>query len=169
MIMEEGKGVAMAILGIVAVIAVVGLVLLFTGATGNAFLSGLPKVYGGVNAGQEFPYLVDRSAGGYPQTAGQPDAIYYPQGFYTEKPVGVELQQDAPPYGTSASGTTEYTTFNRQPYYVPSGQDCWVEDGMPGFRCPQGTSCITNVHVAESGGWVPAPAAPCYVRASQAE
>jgi hypothetical protein len=32
---EEGKGLAMAILGIVAVIAVVGLVLLFKGATGK--------------------------------------------------------------------------------------------------------------------------------------
>jgi hypothetical protein len=37
---EEGKGVAMAILGIVAVIAVVGLVLLFTGATGKGLYGG---------------------------------------------------------------------------------------------------------------------------------
>ncbi len=38
--MEEGKGIAMAILGIVAVIAVVGLVLLFTGATGKGLYGG---------------------------------------------------------------------------------------------------------------------------------
>jgi hypothetical protein len=45
---EEGKGVALAILGIVAVIAVVGLVLLFTGATGKVASSyGDAKVYGG--------------------------------------------------------------------------------------------------------------------------
>ena len=138
---DEGKGVAMAILGIVAVIAVVGLVLLFTGATGKISY-GQPKVYGGVHAGEEFPYLTDRSAGGYPQTAGQPDAVYYPQGFYTEKPVGVALQEDAPPYGTSASGTAGYTSFGRQPYFVPSGQLCWDESGQPGFRCPQGTTCI---------------------------
>ncbi len=165
---EEGKGIAMAILGIVAVIAVVGLVLLFTGATGNMAFPGIPKVYGGVNAGQEFPYLVDRSAGGYPQTAGVPDAVYYPQGFYTEKPVGVELQQDAPKYAATDSGTKSMNTYNRQPYYVPSGQLCWDETGQAGFRCPQGTTCIENMHISEGGGWIPAPAHPCYVRASQA-
>ena len=41
--MEEGKGVAMAILGIVAVIAVVGLVLLFSGASGK-IISGKPTI-----------------------------------------------------------------------------------------------------------------------------
>ncbi len=45
---EEGKGVALAILGIVAVIAVVGLVLLFKGATAKvAYTTGGAKVYGG--------------------------------------------------------------------------------------------------------------------------
>lgn len=45
---EEGKGVALAILGIVAVIAVVGLVLLFKGATGKvAYTTDGAKVYGG--------------------------------------------------------------------------------------------------------------------------
>ncbi|MEM2916152.1 MAG: hypothetical protein QXT19_02235 [Candidatus Woesearchaeota archaeon] len=43
---EEGKGVAYAILGIVAVIAVVGLVLLFKGGAGKVVLEQ-PKVYGG--------------------------------------------------------------------------------------------------------------------------
>ncbi len=43
---EEGKGVALAILGIVAVIAVVGLIMLFTGATGK-FAAGGDKLYGG--------------------------------------------------------------------------------------------------------------------------
>ena len=37
---EEGKGVALAILGIVAVIAVVGLVLLFSNATGKGVYGG---------------------------------------------------------------------------------------------------------------------------------
>ncbi len=45
--MEEGKGVAMAILGMVAVISVVGLVLLFNGATANVVTPGGAKVYGG--------------------------------------------------------------------------------------------------------------------------
>ena len=45
---EEGKGIAFAILGIVAVIAIVGLVLLFKGGTGNVVSSNYaPKLYGG--------------------------------------------------------------------------------------------------------------------------
>lgn len=45
---EEGRGVSLAILGIVAVIAVVGLVLLFKGGTGG-FVQGYgsPKIYPG--------------------------------------------------------------------------------------------------------------------------
>jgi hypothetical protein len=166
---EEGRGVALAILGVVAVIAVVGLVLLFRGGTGELTFPGIPKVYGGVHVGEEFPYLTDRSSGGYPQTAGVPDAVYYPQGFYTEKPVGIQLQQDAPPYASSESGTNSYSSFGRQPYFVPSGQNCWDENNQMGFRCQQGATCIPNMRIAESGGWVPAPAHPCYVRASQAE
>lgn len=46
--MADGKGVALAILGIVAVIAVVGLVLLFTGATARvASPTSGDKIYGG--------------------------------------------------------------------------------------------------------------------------
>lgn len=45
---EEGKGIAMAILGLVAVIAVVGLVLLFKGGTGKMVNPALgDKLYGG--------------------------------------------------------------------------------------------------------------------------
>ncbi len=44
---EEGKGVALAILGIVAVLAVVGLVLLFKGATGKVAGTVGDKLYGG--------------------------------------------------------------------------------------------------------------------------
>ncbi len=43
---DEGKGIAFAILGIVAVIAVVGLVLLFKGGTGGVAYNQ-PKIYGG--------------------------------------------------------------------------------------------------------------------------
>ena len=42
--MTEGKGIALAILGVVAVIAVVGLVLLFTGATGKVSLGKGPWI-----------------------------------------------------------------------------------------------------------------------------
>jgi hypothetical protein len=162
---EEGKGIALAILGIVAVIAVVGLVLLFTGATGKVSLPN--KVYGGALQGDPFPYLTDRSSGGYFNTAGTPDAIYYPAGAYTEKPVPLELQEDAQFYGESASGTDSFTTYNRQEYYVPSGQICAAGPMDPGFRCPPDTYCISDPGRAESGAWIPAPEHPCYIRASQ--
>ncbi len=59
--MEEARGVSLAILGIVAVIAVVGLVLLFTGGTGTMVYPGIAKVYPGKvvkgETGQGFPYL----------------------------------------------------------------------------------------------------------------
>jgi hypothetical protein len=59
--MEEGKGVALAILGVVAVIAVVGLVLLFKGGTGDYVSYNMPKLYPGKvlqgETGQGFPYL----------------------------------------------------------------------------------------------------------------
>lgn len=57
---EEGHGVSLAILGIVAVLAVVGLVLLFTGATGQFVQPGIAKLYPGKvlagETGQGFPY-----------------------------------------------------------------------------------------------------------------
>jgi len=60
---EEGRGVALAILGIVAVIAVVGLVMLFKGTAGQVSqgMLGAAKVYPGHvvagDTGQGFNYL----------------------------------------------------------------------------------------------------------------
>ncbi len=54
--MAEGKGVALAILGIVAVIAVVGLIMLFKGGTGEVVVGGIygpDKTYGGWERAQE--------------------------------------------------------------------------------------------------------------------
>lgn len=156
--MAESKGVALAILGIVAVIAVVGLIMLFTGATGEVSLPA--KVYGGALRGEEFPYLSDRSTGGYPGTGGTPDGVYYPAGFYTEKPSPIALQEDAPFYGQEQVGTKSMNTYNRQPYYVPSGQMCSSEFG-PGFRCPQGTYCIPDESEAVARSWEQV-VGPCY-------
>ncbi len=58
--MAEEKGVALAILGIVAVIAVVGLIMLFQGAAGDVVLPGAAKIYpgkvvsGDVGAGTQY-------------------------------------------------------------------------------------------------------------------
>jgi hypothetical protein len=72
--MSEGKGVALAILGIVALIAVVGLVLLFSGKmTGNVVAPGA-EIYGGYGANKLYGgnYRVQESAPrgavSYPET-----------------------------------------------------------------------------------------------------
>ena len=63
--MTDEKGIALAILGITAVIAVVGLVLLFTGAnTGDVVWVG-PKTYGGATKNVDLPYLEQRKFGAY--------------------------------------------------------------------------------------------------------
>lgn len=56
---ESGRAIALVILGIVAVIAIVGLVLLFTGAKNEAtgeFAVPAPKTYGGAIKHVQFPY-----------------------------------------------------------------------------------------------------------------
>ncbi len=52
---DEHKGIALVILGIVAVIAIVGLVLLFTGKTTTG-----QGVYGGALKNDPYPYWTDR-------------------------------------------------------------------------------------------------------------
>ena len=61
---EEGKGIALTILGIVAVIAIVGLVLLFTGAGTGGYVAPGVKVYGGAIKDEPYPYLVQRKVAG---------------------------------------------------------------------------------------------------------
>jgi hypothetical protein len=160
--MEEGKGVSMAILGIVAVVSVVGLVMLFTGATANV-AAPAQKIYGGALQGEEFPYLVERTTGGFPSTGGNPDAIYYDEGFAGSEGAGlIKTQDEAGFFGETVA--TERETYGRQPYYVPSGQKCAGGPDEPGFRCPQGTTCISNPNIAESGNWIQVTG-PCYIRA----
>lgn len=56
---DEHKGIALVILGIVAVIAIVGLVLLFTGAKQANEATG-EGIYGGAIKNVDFPYWVGR-------------------------------------------------------------------------------------------------------------
>lgn len=74
--MSEGRGITLAIFGIVALIAIVGLVLLFSGRlTGNVAygstdpgIYGGDKLYGGGQYGVELPYTVNRPVKGVYQT-----------------------------------------------------------------------------------------------------
>src|SRR5574341_1000895 len=77
---DEHKGIALVILGIVAILAVVGLVLLFTqnkSATGQG-------IYGGAIKGVEYPYWVGRGVPRNlaPQGPGQENPAWIPGTTY---------------------------------------------------------------------------------------
>lgn len=152
---EEGRGVALAILGIVAVIAVVGLVLLFTGATGKMSGGGInnPKLYtresqigvAGGAANLENPYygyeyetyggVTDsRSATGKKiATGGAWDA----SGVYGETPYDAATE---PGVGAAPSlyDTTQSPTVKRAPSSIISGQSDICGN------CPYGSMCYPD-------------------------
>ena len=100
---ERGRGVALAILGIVAVIAIVGLVLLFSGAKKTAQVaSGLDKEYGGALKGVEYPYLEGRTV----------------KGGVGATPEGVLVSDEEKAY---AEGVP-YRTFSRVQDQIPTPQ-----------------------------------------------
>lgn len=76
---EESKGIALAILGVVAVIAIVGLVLLFAGAnTGDVALPQYNKVYGGAIKGVALPYGEGRAISGAGRPGDEPQTLRIP-------------------------------------------------------------------------------------------
>lgn len=63
--MANDKNISIAILGIAAVLAIVGLILMFSIASkSGAFNVALPKVYGGAINDVNYPYLQDRTVSG---------------------------------------------------------------------------------------------------------
>ncbi len=85
------KTVALALLAMVALIAVVGLLLLFSGATG--------QVYGGALKGAEYPYVEGRSAKGVPFT-----------------PEGIKVVDEQ----TASAEAVPYRTYGRTPEHIPT-------------------------------------------------
>ncbi len=77
---KENKSIGLVILGIVAIIAVVGLVLLFTGAQTGQSYHGLDKSYGGDLKDVEFPNLEGRHVGTYPAKADGKQELAYQTG-----------------------------------------------------------------------------------------
>ncbi|MBD3361900.1 hypothetical protein GF358_03865 [Candidatus Woesearchaeota archaeon] len=77
---EESKGIALAILGVVAVIAIVGLVLLFAGAknTGEVVIPQANKVYGGAIEGVALPYGEGRAISGAGRPGEEPQVLRIP-------------------------------------------------------------------------------------------
>jgi len=129
---ESGKGIALVILGIVAIIAIVGLVLLFTGmkkATGE-FAVPAAKEYGGAIRGVYTPY--DRAFTGraldYPSGM---EGNYGGQGAIPNK-VAWEVTGEDPYKKTVQSYGRQ--TFNRQYEEIPSIIACQWLDFLTGDR-----------------------------------
>jgi hypothetical protein len=165
---EEGKGVALAILGIVAVIAVVGLVLLFKGATGKFVQPGIAKVYGG-----DQPFAVgldptnpdvygdydyenwDNRRNQFIAAGGAWDQVYG-DGSYVASSEDGRTGVVAP----SLYGTTQQPTLKRSEQNIPtrlSSKPCDV--------CPARATCEldpTRAQALLQAGATPTGVAGCY-------
>lgn len=126
---ESGRGVALAILGIVAVIAIVGLVLLFSGAKKTAQVAtGLDKEYGGAMKGVEYPYLEGRTVKGGVGATPEGVPVSDEQKAYAE---GVpyrtfsRVQDQIPtPQTTCGAGFFEVSVNNKADFEANTGLKC---------------------------------------------
>jgi len=180
--MTETKGVSLAILGIVAVIAVVGLVLLFTGTSGKFVEPGLPKVYtrqsinmveyGAGNpenpyAGYDYETWRGRSATGKKTAAG---GAWDPSNVHGETPFPAAMEDGenaAPPsqFGAGGAGASAgygpvmAPTYKRSPDWIPTSSS--ASDVCGG--CPNYATCIADSRRVPSGA-TPVDGHPgCYV------
>jgi hypothetical protein len=120
---EEGKGVALAILGIVAVIAVVGLVLLFKGASGQG-------VYGGAMRQGESEI---RPYGEHPGRYVTPvPAEIFPEGAYYDGYKGTDRAWWE--YRRNPCPDAGYPAI-QDPASVGGRQDCVPSAVRQGFLC----------------------------------
>ncbi len=122
---ESGKGIALVILGIVAIIAIVGLVLLFTGARKAAvgeFAVPAAKEYGGAIRGVYDPYsrAFSGRAREYPSGLVEPFSAQWPGS------AGVLVGGEA--YGGTHDPRSEQyqerVSYNRQREEIPSIAGC---------------------------------------------
>jgi hypothetical protein len=125
---EEGRGIAMAILGIVAVIAVVGLVLLFRGGAGQVVLPG-GKVYPG--------HVVTGDTGPGFQYSGEGAYVYEQQGsclsneFFTQNPLANGCRP----------GEMRVSVWQRSRKFFGAPNQQYTQDGwcclQPNIRAPR--------------------------------
>jgi len=138
---EEGKGVALAILGIVAVIAVVGLVLLLSSAkTGNvvrAASNGVTsqKIYGGALDNEELPYTINRPVKGVYFT---PDPNYV-------SITAIKRGVDKIPSRLTACGEYLYEAdYNEAVSAIEQGGDCTWNSGLNRYCCVDSDGLING-------------------------
>ncbi len=171
---EEGRGVALAILGIVAVIAVVGLVLLFTGATGkfSGGAVGLPKIYtrqseiavaaGPANVENPYYGYEYETYGGVTQSREATAQYIAAGGAWDPSLVYGDGTWDAatePGVGAAPSlyDTTQAPTTKRAPTRIPSGQSDVCGN------CPYGSACIVDQRSLPTSAEPVAGYPGCYV------
>lgn len=169
---EEGKGVALAILGVVAVIAVVGLVLLFSGATGKVSEGGINNAklytrqsqidYAAGPADVENPYYgfdyetyqgvaQSRYATGKDVAAG---GAWDPGNVYGDGSYDAALEPSG--YGLDDQNIAQISE-DRAPSSITSD-----DNSACGF-CPKGSTCQLNERRVPSN-WEPVAGYPgCYV------
>ena len=142
--MEQRKTIALAILGVVAVIAIVGLVLLFTVSQTGA------GVYGGALKGRLFPYSriqlprhVVLEQPGFPEEKLQPDTIY----------AGAPLLQDALPGQRVERMPTTGSRYKRELSRIPTTLTTCMAMQFPGnVFAPLGVSDTGQIRSYEGMG-----------------
>jgi hypothetical protein len=127
--MADQKSIGIAILGIAAVLAIIGLVLMFTTAIkSGAFSATLPKVYGGAIKDDPYPYLSDRTVSGVggDQYAAQDN----PQYMYYERGV-----RQIPSIQTACGKGEAQVSYNQMLGYETRDVECRPFAGG-GYCCP---------------------------------
>lgn len=152
---DEPKGIAMVILGIVAVIAVVGVVLLFTGsgATGQG-------VYGGAIKNIKMPYQDYR---GIPLAGLEDTGMSGHNTHWNYYGIPVRSPQDVPSIQTACGPNAIRVPYGQESalsYYESSGRYACYSDnelGYPDFQIP-GKCCFQTGSLADPAGFRAPPA-----------
>ena len=179
---DEGKIVPMMILGIVSLIAVLGLVMHITGASGDFVEPGLPKLYtrqsiqafeyGAGNpenpyGGYDYETWKGRSATGKKTAAG---GAWDPENVHGEIPFPAAMEDGtnaAPPsrFGAGGAGASAgygpvmAPTYKRSPDWIPT----YLTASEVCDKCPNYSTCIADSQRVPSGA-IPVEGYPgCYV------
>ena len=153
MVEESGKGIALVILGIVAIIAIVGLVLLFTGARKAAvgeFAVPAAKEYGGAIKGVYDPYARAFSGRAYEYPSG----LVEPFQGHTEGLAGAWRGS----YGDITAGEPgsevyqQGLSYNRQREETPSISACEMISFLTFCSTRYGTPVEASTEFASMGG-----------------
>jgi len=125
--MADSKSIGIAILGIAAVLAIIGLVLMFSMAVKSGAFTAMPKIYGGAIKNVDYPMLEDRHA------AGVGGDEYYaqdnPQYMYYERGVRqIPSLQTTCPEGYAKSSYTKMLAYKQR------GSECFAHPAS-GYCC----------------------------------